>query len=73
MQELTKIEKQIREAKKKRKQLILKAMDGRTQTWLCEKTGIPSTNINKWINGNGELTSEDLAKVSGVLGVDFIK
>ncbi|HEY9342154.1 MAG TPA: helix-turn-helix transcriptional regulator [Hanamia sp.] len=73
MEELSKIEKQIEEAKKKRKLLILKAMDGRTQAWLCEKTGISIPNMSRWINGVSDLSQGDLKKVSTALGVDFTK
>lgn len=71
MDTFTEIDNQIKEAKEKRKILILEAMDGRTQRFLSEKTGINETTLSKWINGLGELETAELKKLTQILGKDF--
>lgn len=71
MNSLSDIEKQLAEAKEKRRNLILEAMDGRTQRSISEKTGINETKISKWINGIGELSAYELHQLSKYLGVEF--
>ena len=68
---IAKIDLQIEEARKKRKKLILIAMDGRTQKSIAEKTGIDETKLSKWVNGFAELEDSELDKLSNVTGVDF--
>lgn len=71
MESLTEIDSQLKEAKEKRRKLILEAMDGRTQSSICAKTGINSTKLSKWINGFEDLEQEDLYKITQLTGVDF--
>lgn len=71
MDSLTVIENKISEAKKKRREIIIEAMDGRTQRAISEKTGIHETKLSKWINGFGELEPNEMDKLSSYLGVNF--
>lgn len=71
MDSITGITKEIEVAKKKRKQLILVAMDGRTQKSISEKTGIEESKLSKWVNGYGELEETEIEKLSKVTGADF--
>lgn len=71
MDSLTEIDIQLKEAKDKRRKLILEAMDGRTQRSISAKTGINETKLSKWINGFEDLSSEDLEKITQLTGVDF--
>lgn len=68
---LKEIEKQLHEAKEKRKKLITEAMDGRTQRYISSKTGINETKLSKWINGFEDLDPQDLAKITELTGVSF--
>jgi transcriptional regulator with XRE-family HTH domain len=68
---IDKIDFQIKEAKQKRKKLILVAMDGRTQKSIAAKTGIDETKLSKWVNGIAELEEAELIELSRVTGVDF--
>lgn len=68
---LSKIEKEIKSAKDKRKELIVSAFDGRTQRYISEKTGIEETKISKWINGAGEISDEEISLIEKMLGVEF--
>jgi len=49
---------------------ILQAMDGRRNTWLCEKTGIDAPQISRILNGL-KPTSSQLEKINTVLNTDF--
>lgn len=71
MESLTEIDSQLKEAKEKRRKLILEAMDGRTQSSISVKTGINQTKLSKWINGFEDLEQEDLDKITHLTGVDF--
>jgi hypothetical protein len=71
MDSLTEIDIQLKEAKDKRRKLILEAMDGRTQRSISAKTGINETKLSKWINGFEDLSPEDLEKITQLTGVDF--
>lgn len=68
---IDKIYLQIQEARKKRKKLILEAMDGRTQKSIAAKTGIDETKLSKWVNGFAELEDKELEKLSNIVGVDL--
>lgn len=65
------IDNEIKEARERRKQLILVAMDGRTQKFIADKTGIDEPRLSKWINGLGGLEETEVKKITKVLGVDF--
>lgn len=65
------IDLQIQEARKRRKKLILIAMDGRTQKSISAKTGIDETKLSKWVNGFAELEDNELDSLSNVTGADF--
>lgn len=71
MDSVIEIDSQIKEARDRRKQLILLAMDGRTQKSIADKTGIDEPRISKWINGLGGLKTDEVEKITNVLGVDF--
>lgn len=71
MDSIVEINTQITEARKRRKQLILLAMDGRTQKSIADKTDIDEPRLSKWINGLGELENTELTKLENILGVDF--
>lgn len=71
MDSIVDIDDRIRKAKDKRKQLILAAMDGRTQKFIATKTGIDEPRLSKWINGFGLLEDNELDKLKQTLGVDF--
>lgn len=71
MTSLSKIEKEIKTAKDKRRDIIVSAFDGRTQRSISERTGIEETKISKWINGVGELTETEIAAIENLTGVEF--
>lgn len=71
MDSLMELESKIKKAKIKRRELILEAMDGRTQKYIAQKAGILEPKLSKWINGYEELEEAELEKLSNVLGVDF--
>lgn len=71
MDSLIKIDSQIEAAKKKRKELILQALDGRTQRHISDKTGIDETKLSKWVNGLGGLEESEIKSLENYLGVDF--
>lgn len=71
MDSFVEIESEISLAIEKRRQLILTAMDGRTQRDISKKTGIEETILSKWVNGIGKLEEYQLDKLSEVLKTDF--
>lgn len=71
MESVVDIDTQIKEARERRKQLILLAMDGRTQKYIADKTGIDEPRLSKWINGLGGLETKEVKKITSVLGVNF--
>lgn len=71
MDSVVEIDGQIKEARERRRQLILLAMDGRTQKYIADKTGIDEPRLSKWINGLGGLEKTEVQKITKVLGVDF--
>lgn len=71
MDSINKIDSQIEIAKKRRKELILVALDGRTQRHISEKTGIDETKLSKWVNGLGGLEDSEVDNLEKYLGVDF--
>lgn len=71
MQSFTEVEAEIEAAKNKRKQLILEAMDGRTQKSISDKTGIDQTKLSKWINGFASLEEKEIKLLQDALGTDF--
>lgn len=71
MDSFTEIQNQIEEAKEKRRELILLAMDGRTQRYVAEKSGVEETRLSKWINGFGNLENDELKKINHTLGTNF--
>lgn len=66
------IETQLQKVVEKRKTIILKAMDGRTQRALAEKTGIDETLISKWINGLLIFEQPELEKIDAALGNELL-
>ncbi len=64
------IDKQIKEAVQKRKALIVEAMGGRTQKYICTHTGINETKLSKWVNGIGDLEATEIDNLSSFLGID---
>jgi len=71
MESIAEIDREIQGAKEKRKQLILIAMDGRTQKFIADKTGIDEPRLSQWINGLRILESNELQRITDILGVDF--
>lgn len=71
MDSILKAEAQLGEARARRKKVILRAFDGRTQQNISGKTGIDFIKLNKWINGLGNLEDRELTKLENVLGVDL--
>lgn len=69
--DLTKVNNQFEAAREKRKEAIIMAFDGRTQQFICEKTGVDAVKFNRWINGFGGLEDTDITKLEKYLGVDF--
>lgn len=67
MDALTKIDSQIRVAVEKKKKLITDILDGRTQRWLSDKTGIEETRISRWINGGFILEEWEVEKIESTL------
>lgn len=65
------ISAQLREAKEKRRKLIEDGLDGRSQTWLCEKIGMNTTRLSHCINGLLEFTKDELDAINSTLGTDF--
>ena len=47
--------------------------DGRTQTWLSGRTGIPIHKLNLGLGGKRRFTFEEYARICGALGVDTNK
>lgn len=47
--------------------------DGRTQTWLSERTGIPIHKLNLGLCGKRKITFDEYARICGALGVDTNK
>lgn len=62
---------QLREAKEKRRKLIEDGLDGRSQTWLCEKTGMNTTRLYHCISGLLEFTQDEIDAINKTLGTDF--
>jgi predicted transcriptional regulator len=51
------------------RQIIDEALDGRTYKWLCEKTGIHSTQMSYIVNGL-KPSKNNLSKIVKVLKLD---
>lgn len=47
--------------------------EGRTQTWLSHRTGIPIHKLNLGLCGRRRITFEEYALICGALGVDTNK
>jgi hypothetical protein len=62
---------QIEEAKKKKRAIIVNAMDGRSQRYVAEKTFIDETKLSRWINSEATLENDELKRLTKYLGVDF--
>lgn len=71
MDSLIKIDKQFDEVKKKRREAIINAFDGRTQQFIAKQTGIDATKLNKWVSGLSNLENDELTSLEKYLGVDF--
>ena len=71
MDSIVEIDNQIKKAKIIRRELILIAMDGRSQRFVAEKTGIDETKLSRWINAEATLEDCELEKITNYLGVDF--
>lgn len=44
--------------------------EGRTQTWLSTRTGIPIHKLNLGLCGKRRITFDEYARICGALGVD---
>ena len=71
MNTLSKIDDTFQEAKAKRKEAIVASVEGRTQRFLSEKTGIAETRLSKWVNGIAELEEEEITTFEKLLGVEY--
>ena len=53
---------------------ILTALGSRSTYWLAKAAGVPQSMLHKWLTGKQQsINSDSLAKVAGVLGVEFKK
>lgn len=50
---------------------VKQALDGRTQRWLSERTGIPEDKLSNKINGIMDFTPEDIAAINSALGISL--
>lgn len=71
METLAEIESVLKEAKEKKRELILKAIDGRTQRAVSKQTGIEETKLSRWINGEIELEAKELASFNKQYRTNF--
>jgi len=71
MSEIVELESQLKEAKEKRKKIIIDSFDGRPQSYISEQTGIDQIKLNRWINNTGSLEDSEIEKLKDYLGVDF--
>lgn len=69
--DLIKIDKQFDDLKKKRRDAIIAAFDGRTQQHIARATEIDATKLNKWVSGLANLEDVELSNLESYLGVDF--
>lgn len=47
------------------------ALDGRTQRWLSEKTGIPEDKLSNKLRGITKFSNEDLGIINEVLSISL--
>ena len=52
-------------------QQIKDKMDGRTQRWLSQKTGISEDKLSNKLTGITAFTEEDVKVINDALGADF--
>lgn len=71
MQSFVDIDNTIKMAKERRKELILNAMDGRSQRYVAEKVLIDETKFSRWINSEATLEQDELKRISDYLGTNF--
>ena len=71
MSEIVELESQLKEAKEKRKKIIIDSFDGRPQSYISDQTGIDPIKLNRWINNTGSLEDTELEKLEQYVGVDF--
>lgn len=72
MDSFIEIDSQLKEVQERRKEMILTAMDGRSQRYIATKTGIEETKLSRWINGlTDSLETSEVKKITKFLGVDF--
>ena len=71
MDSLVKLEDQFGALRKKRRDAIIQAFDGRTQSFISDKTGIDAIKLNKWISGGGSLSDAEIEKLEQYLEVNF--
>jgi DNA-binding transcriptional regulator YdaS (Cro superfamily) len=71
METLAQIESVLKEAKQKKRELILKAIDGRTQRAVALRTGIEETKLSRWINGDIELDAKELSSFNKQYKTNF--
>lgn len=68
---LSDLNKEISALQIKRRALFDEALDGRTQRWLSEKTGINEARISACISGVMEFTPDELQSINKALGTKF--
>lgn len=71
MESLISVDQEFEEVKKRRREAIIKAFDGRTQQFLAKQLSIDATKLNKWISGLGGLEESEIKSLEDYLGVDF--
>lgn len=71
METLVEINNQIEKVVAKKKKLFDDALDGRSQRWLSEKTGITETRLSKCIAGVLTFEQDELNLINDALGASF--
>lgn len=51
--------------------IINKNMEGRTYTWLSQKTGIPNNRISAIVNGKATLRAFEMVEICNALKIDM--
>jgi hypothetical protein len=57
------ISQQIARLKKKRKDLLLSKLNGRSQTFIANQAKISPQKLNNWLNMPSELKDDDIKKI----------
>jgi hypothetical protein len=71
MSELVELESKLKEAKEKRKKIIIDSFDGRPQSYISEQTGIDQIKLNRWINNTASLEDSEIDALENYLGVNL--